>query len=592
MAFDPVCRVEAGLTTNRSNELEARMRRDAFAKNTCSGLASHFFAGGREISCFPVDWSLRKSRRRGSLTIGIALFLSALTMALVSDALASERIAEPERALAPRELAAWIDEQFEDAWSRQGLVPAPPTTDAEFVRRAFLDLIGRIPSVAEGREFLSDSRIDKRQILIEELLQRGAFASHLANTWRDLLLAGNSAIDARGQAPALEIWLKLRFSANMPYDQLASELLTASLTQNNPNNTRTPSPLAFYQAAEFKPEQLAASVSKVFLGVQVQCAQCHDHPFAAWKQPQFWSFAAFFKNIDSSRAMGTMQADAGDSDEIQIPGKEVLVPAMFLDGSKPERRGGSDKREILARWVTGPENPLFAKAVVNRVWGNFFGRGFVNPIDDLDPANAPLFENVFDEICVQFRLHRRDLKYLVRTITATRAYQLSSRGTSESDSLTSQFARMPLRRMTSDQIYASFVQATGYREPIANRANGIVTGGARDDFQTKFADSTVSPTEIETTILQALSLMNGRYVTEATNFEQSDFLACVADAPFLDEITRLETLFLATVGRLPDAEELDLFRTPPQTDDAAAQRAKLKDAFWTLLNSAEFLLNH
>src|SRR5205814_4960101 len=130
-----------------------------------------------------------------------------------------------------------------------------------------------------------------------------------------------------------------------------------------------------------------------------------------------------------------------------------------------------DKRTILARWITGPQNALFAKAVINRVWGNFFGRGFVQPIDDLDPANTPIFGEVFDELCVQFRLHGCDLKYLVRVITATRAYQLSSRGapSTHDDRLTLQFARMPLRRMTSDQVYASFVQATGFREPTVNR---------------------------------------------------------------------------------------------------------------------------
>lgn len=492
----------------------------------------------------------------------------------------------------PQEMAAWIDACFQEAWTRQGIEPAPRTNDAEYVRRVFLDLIGRIPSVAEVRKFLDDSRTDKRQLLVEELLQRGAFAEHLANTWRELLLAGNTAIDARAQAPALETWLKLRFSANMPYDQIATELLTAALQQNNP---RAPSPLAFYQAAEFKPEQLASSVSKVFLGVQVQCAQCHDHPFAEWKQPQFWSFAAFFKNLDQPRNPEMMQEAAADSEDILIPGKEVLVPALFLDGSKPERAKSGDKRTILARWITGPQNSLFAKAVVNRVWGNHFGRGFVQPIDDLDPANAPIFGEVFDELCTQFRFHDCDLKYLVRVITATRAYQLSSRGAPSTgdDRPILQFARMPLRRMTSDQVFASFVQATGFREPTVNRGNVVINNaGARDEFQTKFADSAVSPTEIETTILQALSLMNGRFVADATNVEQSEFLAAVADAPFLDEPSRVETLFLATVGRPPRPRELELFLATSATVDPAARKAALADVFWTLLNSAEFLLNH
>lgn len=492
------------------------------------------------------------------------------------------------RRLSPVEMAEWIDGRFEESWNRQTLTPASATTDAEFVRRVFLDLIGRIPSVAECRQFIDDTRPDKRKALVEELLQRGAFAAHLANTWRDLLLPGDLPQEARAQAPALETWLKLRFSANMPYDQLATELLTAPLEQSNPANVRTPSPVAFYQAAEFKPEQLAANVSKVFLGVQVQCAQCHDHPFAAWKQPQFWSFAAFFKNIDRSRSAEMMQnASSDDTDEILIPGKDVLVPVAFLDGSRPNPSTRKDKRSEVALWITSAANPLFAKAVVNRVWANFFGRGFVQPIDDLDPANTPVFEEVFEELCTQFRLHHCDLKYLVKTITATRGYQLSSRGTAADESLTSQFARMPLRRLTSDQIYASLVQATGYREPASNRTNGVATG-ARDDFQSKFADATVSPTEIETTILQALSLMNGRFVSDAIDVENSEFLSSVADAPFLDHNSRLETLFLATVGRAPDSEELEMFKG----SDPSQQKTMLTEAFWTLLNSAEFLLNH
>lgn len=533
---------------------------------------------------------------RSSLTICVMFLAGASPQECQSTSTAAEKTnaeqVDGDR-LSPTDLAAWIDERFEDSWNQQGLHPAALTTDSEFIRRVFLDLIGRIPSVAEVRQFIEETRPNKRQVLVEELLQRGAFAAHLANTWRELLLPGDLPLEVRAQAPALETWLKLRFSANMPYDQLATELLTASIESTNPTGSRTPSPMAFYQAAEFKPEQLAASVSKVFLGVQVQCAQCHDHPFAAWKQPQFWSFAAFFQNIDRPRTPDMMQATgSNDTDEIQIPGKDILVRAAFLDGTRPPNSplslpSRSSKRADVAQWVTSTENPLFAKAVVNRVWANFFGRGFVHPVDDLDPANTPVFGDVFDELCVQFRLHRSDLKYLVRTITATRAYQRSSRGTNADESLTAQFARMPLRRLTSDQIYASLVQATGFREPVTNRGIGVPSA-TRDEFQSKFADATTSPTEIETTILQALSLMNGRFMAEATDVESSEFLSSVADAPFLDHHTRLETLFLATVGRVPEPEEIDLFHTT----DTTLQKAMLTEAFWTLLNSAEFLLNH
>jgi len=538
-------------------------------------------------------WRLRLSFAQFAvLVVGISFGVQADVSLAGEEADAADRVTDAQqRKLPAEELAAWIDGRFDAAWKEQGLEPAPRTTDSEFVRRAFLNLIGRIPSVAEVRAFLEDARPEKRRQLVQELLQRGAFAAHLANTWRDLLLAGASAIEARGSAPALETWLKLRFSANMPYDQLVSELLTAPFDRNAP---RAPSPLAFYQAAEFKPEQLAANASRLFLGVQVQCAQCHDHPFAEWKQPQFWSFAAFFNNLEAPRADGAARTSSDDLEEIHIPGKDVLVPARFLDGSEPDRTSGAGKRLILARWITDPKNPYFARAAVNRVWWSFFGRGFVQPVDDLDPSHPPAYPEVFEALSTQFRLHQYDLKYLARVITATRVYQLSSRGAlaEKEDVQATQFARMPLRRMTSDQVYASFVQATGLREATTNTPNIVAAGGVRDEFLARFADSATSPTEIETTILQALSLMNGRHVAAATDLEESEFLAVVAEAPYLDDTGRIETLFLAALSRPPEPAELELFLDNKASSDPAARKAALADIFWTLLNSAEFLLNH
>lgn len=532
---------------------------------------------------------MREAIRRGLLPV-MALFAivwATSGWAATKDDLASKAGGERKSA---EELATWIDAQFASAWKSQGVEPAPQSSDSEFVRRAFLDLIGRIPSVAEVRDFLDDNDPDKRRHLIDELLQRGAFANHLATIFRDQMLAGSSGQDTRGLAPSLETWLKLRFTANLPYDQVVSELLTAPLNRNPQNpipQNREPSPLAFYQAAEFKPENLAANSSRIFMGVQVQCAQCHDHPFASWKQPQFWSFAAFFKNTDIQRPDGTNMQAMDDSDDIRIPGKDVLVPALFLDGSKPVRTSNESKRMLLAKWITSADNPYFAKAVINRLWGNYLGHGFVQPLDDLDPSHPPAFPEVFDELCKQFCLHGFDLKYVVRTIAATRVYQLSSRGASADgdDTLIQHFARMPLRRLTSDQIYASFVQATSFREAAPNMSETA----ARDEFQEKFVDSAVSPTEIKTTILQALSLMNGRHTSLATDVEKSEFLSTVADAPYLNGTERVETLFLAAYGRFPTPPEMELLGINGASPVA---RQTLADIFWMLLNSAEFLLNH
>lgn len=506
---------------------------------------------------------------------------------------AAQLATEKPAALAPDLLAVRIDAALVATWKRNGVEPAPLTTDSEFIRRAALDLVGRVPSVAEVRAFLEDPRPEKRRRLVEEFLQQGACAAHFANCWRDLLLTGTGAADARPAARGLENWLRLRFSANLPYDQVVSELLTADGRMGIPS-TAEPSVAAFYQAAEFKPEQIASSVARVFLGVQVQCAQCHDHPFAQWKQPQFWSFAAFFANADGTGAGElALTADSlATGAEIRIPEKNVAVPARFLDGSAPAWKAGDNRRAVLARWITSPENPYFARAIVNRVWEHFCGRGFVDPVDDLDPAHAPQCPEIFDELTQQFVLQRYDLHYLVQVITATRAYQVSSRsaGQPSDERQIAVFARIPLRRMTSDQLYASFVQATGYREPQGN-AQVPADNSVRAEFQQKFGDTSRPRTEAETTILQALSLMNGKLVSKATDLQASEVLAAVAESPFLNTAARIETLFLATLSRPPEAAELAGMVEYCHRSKGDS-KAALADVFWALLNSAEFILNH
>lgn len=485
-------------------------------------------------------------------------------------------------------LAARIDAALAAEWKRNGVEPEELTTDSEFVRRASLDLIGRIPSVAEVRAFLEDRQPDKRRRLVAELLQQGACAAHFANGWRDLLLTGTGAADARGASRGLENWLRLRFSANLPYDQMVSELLTATEARTAPATVNEPSVYAFYQAAEFKPEQLASNVARLFLGLQVQCAQCHDHPFAAWKQPQFWSFAAFFSNEDGPANDPTRARDA----KIRIPEKDVTVAARFLDGSAPVWKAGATQQSVIASWITRPENPYFARAIVNRIWEHFCGRGFVDPVDDLDPAHPRYCAAVFDELTQQFVAHRFDLKFLVTAVTATRAYQTSSRaGDGKTDERHLQeFARMSLRRMTSDQLFSSFVQATGFREPPGN-PRAFSDTSLRLEFQQKFGDTSRPRTEAETTILQALSLMNGKLVAQATDLETSELLSSVIEAPYLNLAGRIETLYLATLSRPPEADEIAEMLAFCNRHSAKPESA-LADVFWALLNSAEFILNH
>ena len=554
--------------------------------------------------------SRQDGTRRLPYTIACAVILAGIAApragaeAPVGDAsaLRTEEAAVAPGSLAPQQLAARIDADLRAAREAAGVAPAPPASDAEFLRRASLGIVGKIPTVAEARAFLDDPSPDKRARLVEDLLGRASCAAHFANTWRELILPGaNSNPETRGLVPPFEGWLRLRFAANTPYNELAAEVLTAvqqpaamAVTPFAVNNDAPLSPLAFYQVNEQKPENLAANTARVFLGLQVQCAQCHDHPFADWKQTQFWQLAAFFGNAAGDAAAGAMPSDDPSQRTITIPDLDVVVEACFLDGSQPAWRAGEGRRTALARWITRPENPFFARAAVNRVWEMFFGHGFVEPVDDLDPANRASHAELFEEIAAQFVLHDYDLKYLVRTIAATEAYQFSSRTKEVGETDPRLFARLPLRQMTPEQLFDSLVQATGYRERIAEEQlfNPFAEDSIRAQFQARFRQAQ-RRTEAETSILQALALMNGSFVADATSLQQSETLAAVAEMPLVDTETRVETLFLATLTRQPTPEEAAEFAAYVDSGGSTGDtRAALADVFWALLNSAEFVLDH
>lgn len=545
----------------------------------------------------------RRSASRVVLALAGAFFFGAIAAAQDTCRPASAVPSVARERLDPAALAIKIDEVLAADWQSSQITVAPPADDAEFLRRVYLDVAGKIPSVAEAREFLDDARPDKRRRLIEDLVNRGSFAAHFANVWRDLLLPGaNMNLETRGLAGPFETWLRVRFAANVPYDQLVAELITARLAapaQPNPlgRTVSAPSPGAFFQVNENKPENLAANTSRIFLGMQVQCAQCHDHPFSHWRRQEFWALAAFFGNLqpsapDGDGASPVAVTGPGGALSIKVPETDLVVEAKFLDGSPPALRTGEDPRLALSRWITSRDNPYFARAAVNRLWDHFFGRGFVDPVDDLDETNPPVYPELFVEVAQQFVAHDYDLRYLVRAIALTRAYQLSSRTAGGSQSELDHFARMPLKRMTPEQLYDSLVQATGFRDANTPQQplNPFGDDSVRNQFLAKFADQSARRSEAQTSIPQALSLMNGTFTSDATSLERSQIMSAIIELPVLDTAGRIETLCLATLSRRPDPEEskllLEYVRQSPKEQDALA------DVFWVLLNGAEFIFNH
>ena len=512
-----------------------------------------------------------------------------------------------EVVLTPRQLADRIDEQLARRWAVEQIQPAPSASDSEFVRRVHLDLIGRIPRVSETREFLGDKAADKRAKLIERLLTNAQFVSHWSNTWRDIILPAGGNQQASFFVNTLRNWIEQQIRKDVPYDKMVRDLLAAPTNLAQPLPGLPPGqriatgPLAFFQAQEFKAENLAASTARVFLGVRLECAQCHDHPFAKWSQTDFWGLAAFYSGMQPSnfaRPVGGQQPVAlkNPGREIKIPGKEKIVKAKFPTGEPPLWQDGAESRSVLAEWVTSKNNPYFARTVANRLWAQCFGLGLLDPCDDEPTDDNPIrHPELLADLTQQFIAHDFDLKYLIRSIMLSQTYQRTSALTHPSQKEPHAFARMPVRGLTPEQLFDSLTTATGYNfQPNQGNQQFVAFNdqSARGQFLSRFAMQE-RRTETQTSILQALALMNGKFVADATSLRTSNTLAAVADVPFMTVEQKLDTLFLAALSRSPRAEERDRLLTYVQrggthNDPGAA----LADVFWVLLNTSEFLFNH
>jgi hypothetical protein len=498
-----------------------------------------------------------------------------------------------------RALAAKIDQLIAAQWAANHVTPAPPAGDGAFLRRVSLDVIGRVPLVSETRRFLRGPASDKREQVLSHLLDSPGYVSNFSNVWRDLLLPEAKAdFQQRFLSNQVERWLRKQFTDNVSYDRMVRELLTVPMPTDRRGmflalQQGGPSPLAFYQSKQGKPENLAASTARLFLGIRLECAQCHNHPFSRWTREQFWGQAAFFGGIRSQGQNGIFSplTEVADRRELGIPGTERVAQARFLDGKEPRWRYKVSARNTLADWMTDPDNPYFARAAVNRLWAHFFGIGIVEPVDDLNDENQPSHPELLDELSRQFVRHGFDLRFLIRAITLSKTYQLSSVHPAEAPPDVRLFTYVPVKGLSQDQLMESVSLTIGVPSLTANQRRNFF-----DASQTSFQDKFVSQdqrTEYQTSIPQALALMNSQLIGEATHPQRSQFLASVLNAPFLDTDGRIETLYLAALSRKPRPDELEKCRRYVEKGGAAKdQKAALGDVFWAILNSPEFFLNH
>ena len=506
---------------------------------------------------------------------------------LVADDPAPAEQSQAERRAA---IVKRIDEIINARLKAEGLEPAARSSDGEFLRRVGLDLVGAIPRVADVRAFAADDRPDKRARMIDRLLDSPAHATHLANTFRHIMLPGSTDIEQINNVVGVQNWLRQRFVENVRYDNLVSELLVATAGDDA-------GPALYYTSLELAPEKLAGSTARIFLGLQIECAQCHDHPFDSWKQDEFWGYAAFFArlrrpdmNVPGMR-MALVDLNEG---EVKHPKTDAVVPPRYPSGGTPAADELGTRRQQLAIWMASRDNPYLPRAAVNRGWSILFGRGIVEPVDELGPQNPPRHPEFMDELTKYFTKSGFDLKELLRTLANTEAYQRTSQWQGEKPPAAELYACAAVKTLTAEQLYESVNRVLNRRGqgmmPGANVQSPLLDP-QRQAFIAKMQTAGRSPLEYQAGVLQALTLLNGSDLAEATDPQKSPLLGSL-EAPFLGDDERLALLFLATLSRSPTEEELTLCRKQLASRSDSDKAKGWSDILWAVLNSAEFALNH
>jgi hypothetical protein len=508
-------------------------------------------------------------------------------------------------ARADEPLRTVIDREVSAAWKAQKVTPAATSTDAEFLRRVYLDLVGTPPTYAETTAFLVDTDAKKREKLIEKLLADVRYATAQANAW-DLALFGRrpgNIFDTRVR-PAFQKWLTAQFAEGVAYDRWVKELLLAE----------QPGSEMFLVQFRAAPDEATVAITRIFLGTQLQCARCHDHPFDSWTQKDFYGMSGFFVRLivqDSGGNVRTLSIGEKGSGEVlfsgnakdQAPGKkgEPIKP-KFLGGpvldepplpkdykEPPYPKAGEklpkppfSRKVKLAEWVTSPDNPYFARAAVNRVWAQFMGRGIVHPIDDFNKENEPSHPALLQSLTAGFILHKFDLKWLVREIVNSEAYQLSGAG-GVKDALPKHFERARVRPLTAEELVSAMRTVTNFevnpKEPNANW----------EYFLRAFGEPTNGLGEFQGSLSEHLFLNNSDQVRAFIRRKSGNLTDRVLSSTEPWE-KRVEQMFLSVLNRPPKPKELEAFvsyiKREPKPD------AAVEDAIWVLLNSSEFRFNH
>lgn len=489
----------------------------------------------------------------------------------------------------------FVDRLVADKLERLRITPSPVADDATYLRRVYLDTIGTLPTVSEARRFLADTSPEKRTRLAAELLERPEYSDYWAQRWADLLQADKDTITPQGVV-ALTRWVRRQIANNVPYDQFVRSIVTAQ------GSSIGDSPAAFFQV-QSDPEKAARAISQLFLGVRIECAQCHHHPFERWDQQDYFALAGLFSGIDRrpGPAGSVKVVDTAGSD-LKHPRTGQAVPAAGL-GAAPANVAANavaagGRRRAFADWATSSQNPYFTRVIVNRIWAHYFGRGLVEQIDDLRATNPPSNEPLLDALTAHLIELRYDLRAFTRTLLSSNAYQFSSQTTPSNESDDQSYSHASWRPLPAEVLLDAVSQVTGVPEefngwPRGYRAIQVWDNKLPSDFLAVFgrpSRQTVCACErgTEPSIAQALHLMNSTNSMQKI-VDRHGVAAKLAKSNMTPQQI-IEELYLATLSRFPQPDEqawmLRAF------EESTGRAEAVEDVLWTLINSKEFVFNH
>lgn len=570
----------ARLSAGRTQQLRVTAI-DALGSRRCVTVEADYVSGSPHIADVDVRGLLQASDVPGEAAILVRYQGHVAVSRVVLPRKDSVVARPPER--------NFIDRLVWDKLVQLGLQPSEIIDDATFLRRVYLDTIGTLPTAVEARTFLEDVSADKRSRLISQLLERPEYADYWAMKWSNLLRADRVKITPQATV-GLTRWLRRQFSENRPYDAMVRDILTAQ------GPVQSESPAGFFKALE-QPEVASRGISQLFLGVRIECAQCHHHPSERWGQDDYAGLVGFFTGISFKKLPdGTDAVLSKGGADSKHPRTGDIVPARALGAVPANFQGIRDRRQVLATWITQPENPFFAKAIVNRLWAHYLGRGLVEPIDDLRTTNPATNEPLFDALEAHLKEVRYDLKAFTRTLLESQVYQLSSVANASNADDRQNFSHAAAKALPAEVLLDAIAQVTGVPEKFDGWPTGVRAIQVWDNRMPSYffrifgrpVRATVCECERsnEPSISQALHLLNSPEINARITHRHGRARQLAESSLSPDQL--IDEICLMCLSRHPSAEERGLLATA-FVEAGTDRRQAVEDVLWTVLNSKEFL---